>query len=107
MRGRPLAPWTSDTYRHSLNAWILPTLGALPLNKITPAHVRRWHAHASSQTGVTPVRQAYAVLRAVLNTAVADEALHCTRAGSRGRDKRTRREGGAARRPLHDLRHPG
>lgn len=76
VRGRPLAPRTTDTYRHSLNAWILPTLGDVPLNKITPAHVRRWHALVSSQTGVTAVRQAYAVLRAVLNTAVADEALH-------------------------------
>jgi integrase len=61
---------------HSLDAWILPTLGDLPLDKITPAHVPRWHAHVSSRTGVTAVRQAYAVLRAVLNTAVADEALH-------------------------------
>jgi integrase len=76
VRGRPLAPRTTDTYRHSLDASILPTLGDLPLDKITPAHVRRWHAHVSSQTGVTAVRQAYAVLRAVLNTAVADEALH-------------------------------
>lgn len=76
VRGRPLAPGTTDTYRHSLEMWILPTLGDLPLDKITPAHVRRWHAHVRSQTGVTAVRQAYAVLRAVLNTAVADEALH-------------------------------
>lgn len=53
VRGRPLAPRTTDTYRHSLNAWILPTLGDLPLDKITPAHVRRWHAEVSSQTGLT------------------------------------------------------
>jgi integrase len=37
--------------------------------------VRRWHAGISRLTGPTAVRQAYAVLRAVLNTAVADEAL--------------------------------
>ncbi len=76
VRGRSLAPRTIDTYRHSLNAWILPTLGGLPLDRITSAHVRRWHAEVSSQTGATAVRQAYAVLRAVLNTAVEDEALH-------------------------------
>ncbi len=76
VRGRPLAPRTTDTYRHSLNAWILPSLGNLPLDKITPAHVRRWHADVARQTGATAVRQAYAVLRAVFNTAVSDEALH-------------------------------
>jgi hypothetical protein len=76
VKGRPLAPRTVDTYRHSLDAWILPTLGDLPLDKITPAHVGRWHADVGRRTGATAVRQAYAVLRAVLNTAVADEALH-------------------------------
>ncbi len=76
VRGRSLAARTIDTYHHSLNAWILPTLGGLPLDRITSAHVRRWHAEVSSQTGATAVRQAYAVLRAVLNTAVEDEALH-------------------------------
>lgn len=76
VRGRPLAPRTVDTYRHSLKAWILPALGDLPLDKITPAHVRRWHAEVSARTGRTAVRQAYALLRAILNTAVADEALH-------------------------------
>lgn len=71
------APRTFATNRHSLDAWILPSsLGQLQLERITPAHVRRWHAHISGQTGATAVRQAYAVLRAVLNTAVADEALH-------------------------------
>lgn len=75
VKGRPLAPRTTDTYRHSLDAWILPSLGSLTLDKITPAHVRRWHAEVGTLTGPTAVRQAYAVLRAVLNTAVADEAV--------------------------------
>lgn len=57
VKGRPLAPRTTDTYRHSLDAWILPSLGDLTLDKITPAHVRRWHAHVASQTGVAAVRQ--------------------------------------------------
>ncbi len=60
VRGRPLAPRTVDTYRHSLDAFILPMLGDQPLDKITPAHIRRWHAHVSARTGVTAVRQAYA-----------------------------------------------
>ncbi len=75
VRGRPLPPRTTDTYRHSLNAWVLPILGDAPVDRITPAHVRRWHAQVSAMTKPTAVRQAYAVLRAVLNTAVADDVL--------------------------------
>ena len=75
VRGRPLAPRTTDTYRHSLTAWVLPILGDVPIDRITPAHIRRWHAQVSAMTKPTAVRQAYAVLRAVLNTAVADDLL--------------------------------
>jgi hypothetical protein len=75
VRGRPLAVRTRETYRHSLDRWVLPTLGNLPLDRITPAAVRRWHAQTSASTGRTATRQAYAILRAVLSTAVADDAL--------------------------------
>jgi integrase len=75
VRGRPLAVRTRETYRHSLDRWVLPTLGNLPLDRITPAAVRRWHAQTSAATGPTATRQAYAVLRAILSTAVADDAL--------------------------------
>ena len=37
--------------------------------------MRRWHADVSAATGPTATRQAYALLRAVLSTAVEDEAL--------------------------------
>ena len=75
MKGRPLAFRTRDTYRHSLDAWILPALGDMPLTKITPAIVRKWHADTSEATGETATRQAYALLRAILNTAVADDVI--------------------------------
>ncbi|WP_138757840.1 site-specific integrase [Modestobacter altitudinis] len=75
VRGRPLAVRTRETYRHSLDRWVLPTLGGLPLDRITPAAVRSWHAKISAATGPTATRQAYAVLRAILSTAVADDAL--------------------------------
>lgn len=75
VKGRPLAPRTVDTYRHSLEAWIVPALGALPLAKLTPDVVRTWHADVSRQTGPTAARQAYALLRAILTTAVDDGAL--------------------------------
>src|SRR3954466_15117049 len=73
VRGRPLAVRTRETYQHSLNHWVLPTLGDLPLDRITPAAVRRWHAETSSTTGSTATRQAYSILHAVLATAVADD----------------------------------
>jgi len=75
VNGRPLAPRTLDTYRHSLKAWILPTLGNRPLGDVGPADVRRWHQFVLSQTGPTAARQAYALLRAVFNTAVSDDLV--------------------------------
>jgi Phage integrase, N-terminal SAM-like domain len=75
VRSRPLAPRTVDTYRHSLDMWILPFLGEMPLRTLTPAVVRRWHAEVAASTGTTATRQAYALLRAILNTAVADDAI--------------------------------
>jgi integrase len=75
VRGRPLATRTRETYQHSLDRWVLPSLGDLPLDRITPAVARRWHAQTTAATGPTAARQAYAVLRAILSTAVADDAL--------------------------------
>jgi integrase len=76
VKGRPLAPRTVDTYRQSLDAWILPSLGGLSLDKITPSIVRSWHADVAAKTGRTATRKAYALLHAILATAVDDEALH-------------------------------
>src|SRR4051812_44400357 len=75
VRGRALADRTLDTYRHSLRAWIAPALGDVPVGRITPAVVRTWHAQVSASTGPTATRQAYALLRAILSTAVEDGAL--------------------------------
>jgi integrase len=75
VKGAPLAARTLGTYRHSLDAWILPRLGEHKLKTLTPAVVRTWHSWLLSQTGPTAARQAYALLRAILNTAVADDAI--------------------------------
>lgn len=40
VKGQALAPRTRDTYQHSLDMWILPKIGHLPLNRLTPAVVR-------------------------------------------------------------------
>jgi integrase len=75
VRGRALAPRTVDTYNHSWKAWIEPDLGRLRLSEITSPLVRQWHAKVAASTGATATRQAYSVLKAVLNTAVQDEIL--------------------------------
>lgn len=74
LRDRDLTPRTRETYARSLRLHILPTLGRVPLDKITPALVRTWHAKVL-EVAPTPARQSYATLRAILNTAVHDEAL--------------------------------
>lgn len=75
VRGRPLAPRTRETYEHSLNAWIAPHLGQVPVGRLTPELIRTWHAQIAASGHGTAVRQAYALLRAVLNAAVDDGAL--------------------------------
>lgn len=97
VRGKPLAPRTLDSYRHSLKRWILPTLGPLTLDKLTPARVRTWHADVSAHTGPTATRQAYSILRAILNTAVEDELLSRNPCKIRGAGQPT-----SAERPLLD-----
>jgi integrase len=97
VRGHPLAPRTRDSYQHSLDRWILPSLGQLALSKITPSRVRAWHTEVSGATGPTATRQAYSVLRAILNTAVEDELLHRNPCKIRGAGQPT-----SAERPLLD-----
>jgi len=66
---------TRELYRWLLDKYLLPQLGHLTLDEITPTVVRAWHATLSRDFSPTPTRQAYALLRAMLNTAVADELL--------------------------------
>ncbi len=47
----------------------------VPVDEVTPAAVRSWHAKAGPTTGPTAVAQSYRLLRAILNVAVADEAI--------------------------------
>jgi integrase len=58
-------------WRHHLAT----TWGDVPVDEVTPAAVRSWHAKAGRTTGPTALAQAYRLLRAILNVAVADEAI--------------------------------
>jgi integrase len=71
--GRPLSPSTKLLYRNTLNRQVLPVLGELPLNAITPVMVREWYA--ALDTGPRQRAAAYSLLRTILNTAVADDMI--------------------------------
>jgi hypothetical protein len=67
-------------WRHHLaEAW-----GDVLVEEVTPAAVRSWHVKAGRTTGPTAVAQFYRLLRAILNVAVADEAIASNRCRLRG-----------------------
>lgn len=74
---RSLRPRTVELYRGLLDHHILPSFGEIALNKITPLEVRRWHGRLSGRDapGATTVAKAYRLLKAVMNTAVAEELI--------------------------------
>lgn len=71
LAGRTLQPRTRDLYQGLLDQKILPDLGDVPLKAISPLTVRTWHAKLDPEH---PTRRAhaYALLRTILGTAVAD-----------------------------------
>lgn len=73
MADRSLKPSTVDWYNSYLNLHIIPVLGDLRLDEITPMTVRRWHANLD--TGPTGRAHAYAAFRSIINTAVADDLI--------------------------------
>lgn len=51
---------------------IAPAFATTPLTRITPEAVRLWHSELTSRAGALQAAKGYRLLRAVLNTAVAD-----------------------------------
>ncbi|WP_368662742.1 tyrosine-type recombinase/integrase [Kitasatospora sp. NA04385] len=72
---RGLFPLTVELYQRLLRLHILPTFAELPLNEITPAAVRTWHAKKKATTGATTVAKSYRLLKAIMQTAADDEAI--------------------------------
>jgi integrase len=54
---------------------LLPTWGDVTLDDITAAAVRQWHAILGERTGPTRRAHAYALLKTILATAVADDII--------------------------------
>jgi integrase len=91
LRQRELKPRTVALYRDLLDRQILPTLGALRVDKLTPAIVRDWH----SKLDVDKPRQrahAYALLRTVCTTAVHDDLLPANPCRIRGAGQAPKRK---------------
>src|SRR4051812_37225065 len=61
----------ASLWRHHL----AETWGRVPVDQVTPTAVRSWHAQAGQTTRPTALAQSYRLLRAILNVAVADEAI--------------------------------
>jgi integrase len=76
VRGRPLAPRTTELYRWQLKKHILPTLGTTQLRHLEAVTVRTWYGHLSGAEGPGQVTAAkcYRLLRAICHTAM-DEGL--------------------------------
>ncbi|WP_122263684.1 tyrosine-type recombinase/integrase [Ornithinimicrobium cerasi] len=71
---RSLKPRTREGYEHLLRRYLEPEFGDLLVSDLTPALVRRWWASLSPDHPTVNAR-AYALLRAILTTAVTDELL--------------------------------
>jgi integrase len=69
-----LRPTTRSKYRHLLDRHLLPSLGSRELAKLSPAMVRAWY-QSVHRSHATTANDAYRLLRAILNTAVADELI--------------------------------
>lgn len=76
IKERELTSTTRQLYGSLLKHHLDPVLGAVNLAEISPPLVRRWHADKlAAGTGPTTVAKAYALLRAILGTAVSDELI--------------------------------
>jgi integrase len=77
VRGRPLAPRTSERYNALLKVHIVPMLGHLPLSRLDPAAIRNWHAGLlnAGVPGPATVAKAYRLLHAICSTAVAEQKI--------------------------------
>ncbi|MGW0757759.1 tyrosine-type recombinase/integrase [Streptomyces sp. NPDC002814] len=73
IKERELTVTTRQLYGSLLRHHLEPTFGAVNVAEISPPLVRRWRADKlASGTGPTTVAKAYALLRAIMGTAVAD-----------------------------------
>jgi integrase len=74
LASRDLKPRTRAHYRQLLDRQILPELGLLRVDAITPTIVRQWHTALGPNTP-TLRAHAYGLLRTILGTALAEQQI--------------------------------
>jgi integrase len=82
--GRELKPRTVAHYQTILDRYLLPKFEHVAIGAITKDAVRQWHANVRKKTGPTMAAHSYGMLRTVLGTAVADEAIQSNPCQIRG-----------------------
>lgn len=75
LTNRDLEDRTRDHYAQLLRDHVYPKFGSIPVSSVSPAEVRTWHASLAKITGPTARSHAYALLRTIMNTAVADDLI--------------------------------
>ncbi|MFF4821803.1 tyrosine-type recombinase/integrase [Streptomyces sp. NPDC001312] len=76
VKERELTVRTRQLYESLLRLHLEPTFGSVNVAEISPPFVRRWRADKlTAGTGPTTVAKAYALLRAILATAVSDQVI--------------------------------
>ncbi len=74
LRERALKHRTCEGYEHLLSRCLRPVLGRMPIDAITPGVVRTWWSRLPADKPTVRARS-YALLKAVMNTPVADEVI--------------------------------
>lgn len=75
VKQRKLAVTTRELYETLLRLHLAPTFGRVAVADITPATVRMWRAAHLDTAGASTVAKSYALLRAVMNTALEDQLI--------------------------------
>ena len=77
LRQRDVRPRTRELYAGLLDHHILPSLGSVSLNRLSPAAVRSWFAELRSgeRPGRSTAAKSYRLLSTILKTAVEDELI--------------------------------
>ena len=83
MANRDLKPRTREQYQQILATHLEPAFGDMQLAAITPAAVREWHSQLLPGKPTMRART-YALLRAIMATAVTDELIDATPCRIRG-----------------------
>lgn len=69
---RALRPSSSKEYGLLLKNHLLPTLGSVPLDELTPVVVEAWHRQMGQKRIPRARAKAYSLLRTILNAAISD-----------------------------------